>query len=41
VAKKLIKEGRTTWEDLEKRGKALPLKTHAAKNATVQWFLEQ
>jgi hypothetical protein len=40
IARQLIKDGKLTWEDLERRGKALPPKQYTAKESVVKWLLE-
>ena len=37
LASKLIKENKTTWEDLEKRGKCLP--KGEQRRTRAKWFL--
>lgn len=38
MANRLVQQGRTTWEQLEKNGKILP---KHSQNAKVNWLLEE
>lgn len=42
TAHRLIKEGKTTWDELEKSGRALPSKRKGRPNGnTAKWFLNK